>query len=173
MNWEIFGAVGEMIGGAAVIASLIFVGYQLRQQSNIERAKAQRDLLMQIREWISLPSKNKDCFNAIQRCLDDFDNADDWSRQQFWDWATNVLLVFESVLYMKSDDFIHEGSYIRFEQLVLAISRTRGGAQWWKYMYNVIGIDVAQHINDRIEELGDSVPPWNELLPHFKFTEQS
>jgi hypothetical protein len=73
MNWEMF-------GGAAVIASLVFVGYQLRQQSNIERAKAQRDPLMQIREWVSLPSQNKDYFNAIQRCLDDFDNADDWCR---------------------------------------------------------------------------------------------
>ena len=85
---------------------------------------------MQIRAWVSLPSKSSEHFAAIQRCLDDFDSADDWSRQQFWDWATNVLLVFESVLYMKSDKFIHDGSYIRFEQLVLAISRTRGGAQW-------------------------------------------
>jgi hypothetical protein len=81
--------------------------------------------------------------------LDDIDSADDWSRQQFWDWATNVLLV-------------------------LSISRSRGGGQWWKYMYDVIGVDVAAHIDSRIRELGDSVPPWNELLPHFKYqSEQS
>jgi hypothetical protein len=169
MDWEMLGALAETLGGLGVIASMVFVGYQLRQQSNIERAKAQRDLLMQIREWVSLPSRSKEHFVAIQTCLDDFDSADDWSRQQFWDWATNVLLVFESVLYMKSDEFIHEGSYIRFEQLVLAISRTRGGAQWWKYMYDVIGTDVAEHIDARIEEVGDLIPPWNELLPHFKF----
>lgn len=114
-----------------------------------------------------MPSRNEDCFDAIRRCLDDFDGADDWSRQQFRDRATNVLLVFESVLSMKADDFIHDGSYIRFEQLVLAISRTRGGGQWWKYMYNVVGTDVADHIDARIQELGDTVPPWNERLPHF------
>ena len=169
MNWEMIGAVAEMLSGIAVVASLIFVGYQLRQQSNIERAKAQRDLLMQAQHWVSLPSQNKEYFNAIQRCLDDFDGADNWSRQQFWDWATNVLLIFESVLYMRSNDFIHDGSYVRFEQLVLTISRTQGGAQCWKYMYNLIGTDVAEHINARIEELGDTVPPWNVLLPHFKF----
>ena len=174
MNWEMLGALAEMLGGIGVISSMIFVGYQLRQQSNIERAKAQRDLLMQIREWVSLPSRSEEHFVAIQRCLDDFDSADDWSRQQFWDWATNVLLVFESVLYMKADEFIHDGSYIRFEQLVLSISRTRGGGQWWKYMYDVIGVDVAEHIDSRIRELGDSVPPWSELLPHFKYqSEQS
>lgn len=57
MNWEMFGALAEMLGGAAVIISLLFVGFQLRQQSNIERAKAQRDLLMQIRKWISCRRK--------------------------------------------------------------------------------------------------------------------
>ena len=40
-------------------------------------------------------------------------------------------------------------------------------------MYNVIGTDVAEHINYRIEEVGDSVPPWNELLPHFEFKDEN
>ena len=37
-------------------------------------------------------------------------------------------------------------------------------------MYDVIGTDVADHVRRRIEELGDTVTPWNELLPHFKHT---
>ena len=146
MNWDVIGAMAELLGGFGVIASLVFVGWQLRQQANIEWAKAQRGLLLQIRERVSMPSRSGAGFNAIRLCLDDFDGADDWSRQQFWGWATNVLLVFESVLYMKADGCIHQGSYVRLEQLVLAISRTRGGGQWWKYMYNVIGTDVAEHV---------------------------
>jgi hypothetical protein len=166
-----FGAVAEMLGGIAVVVSLVFVGYQLRQQSYMERAKAQRDLLIQGREWISMASSDEAEFNAIRRCLEDFEGADAWSKQQFFSWATNVLLIFESVLYMKTDNLVHEGSYARFEQLVLAIVRTPGGYQWWEYVYNLIGTDVAEHIAMRIEEVGETVPPWNELLPHFKFTE--
>lgn len=164
-----FGALAEMLGGIAVVISLAFVGYQLRQQSYIERAKAQRDLLLQAREWISIPSSGEAQFDAIRRCLDDFDGSDAWSQQQFFSWATDVLLIFESVLYMKTDNLVNEGSYIRFEQLILAIARTPGGNQWWKYVYNVIGTDVAEHISKRLEDTGESVPPWNELLPHFKF----
>lgn len=172
MDWEMFGVIKEIISSVAVIASLVFVGYQLRQQVYIERAKAQRELLMQIREWVSLPSRNEEFFNAIQRCLHDFDSADSWSRQQFWDWATNVLLVFESVFYMKAENFFHDGSYVRFEQLVLAITRTPGGRQWWECMYKAIGVDVGEHIKKRIEEVGDAVPPLDELFPHFKLSEQ-
>lgn len=166
-----FGALAEMLGGIAVVISLAFVGYQLRQQSYIERAKAQRDLLLQSREWMSIPSSSEAQFDAIRRCLDDFDGSDAWSRQQFFSWATDALLIFESVLYMKTDNLVNEGSYIRFEQLILAIARTPGGNQWWKYVYNVIGTDVAEHISKRLEDVGESVPPLNELLPHFKFEE--
>lgn len=165
------GAIAEMLGGVAVVASLVFVGFQLRQQSNIERAKAQRELLVQAREWALMPSRDEVYFNAIRLCLDDFDGADAWSRQQFWGWATNVLLIFESVLYMKNDKFVHEGSFDRFEQLVLAVARTPGGGQWWNYMYNVIGTDVANHIESRLKDTGESVSPWYELLPHFKHAE--
>jgi|GEM_PF-3567435 len=65
MDWEMFGALAEMLGGVAVVASLIFVGVQLRQQARIERAKAQRELLVQIREWVSIPSRNQETFDAI------------------------------------------------------------------------------------------------------------
>ena len=168
MNWETISAGAELLGLVAVVASLIFVGYQLRQQSRIELAKAQRDLLVEAREWVSLPSRNEEYFNAIRHCLNDFDGADAWSRQRFWEWATNVLVIFESALYMRRSQFVHGGSFERFEQLVLSITRTPGGKQWWAYMYHAIGKDVAQHVAERIEEVGDTVPPWNELMPHFQ-----
>jgi hypothetical protein len=40
MNWEALAAFGEVSGALAVVASLIFVGYQLRQGQSVERAKA-------------------------------------------------------------------------------------------------------------------------------------
>jgi hypothetical protein len=67
VDWELFGAIKEAIGSIAVIASLVFVGYQLRQQVYIERAKAQREMLMGIRHWVSLPSQNEMYFSASDR----------------------------------------------------------------------------------------------------------
>ena len=33
MNWEAIGAVGELVGGLAVVLSLGYVAYQVRQSS--------------------------------------------------------------------------------------------------------------------------------------------
>jgi hypothetical protein len=67
VDWEVFGAIKEVIGSLAVIASLVFVGYRLRQQVYIERAKAQREMRMEIRHWVSLPSQNAMYFSGSER----------------------------------------------------------------------------------------------------------
>jgi hypothetical protein len=105
-------------------------------------------------------------WEAIRTCLHDFDGADAWAREQFNSWAFDVLLLLESVLYTSNEGFVHEGSFERFEQLVLSIVRTPGGKQRWAYAYHVIGTDVGEHVKARIEELGETVPSWTELLPH-------
>ncbi|MGR8949492.1 MAG: hypothetical protein ACU84Q_15715 [Gammaproteobacteria bacterium] len=168
MNWEAVGAIGELVGGLIVVASLIFVGYQLRQTSMIERAKAQRDLLLQARAWVAMPSCDEERFDAICTCLEDYDGADDWAREQFSSWAFDVLIPLESALYTRKEGFVNAGSFERFEQLVLSIVRTPSGGQWWANAYNVIGTDVGQHVKGRLDRLGETVIPWTKPLPQFE-----
>lgn len=168
MNWDAIGAVGELAGAVAVVASLLFVGYQLRQGQSIERAKAQRELLVQAREWMSLLASDEQLFEAVRSCLNDFDGADDFTKERFNAWGFNMLLIFEQVHYMHIDGFVNDGSFYRFEQVMLAIFRTTGGAQWWKITFDVVGTDVGNYLASRLEEIGDSVKPWNELLPYLQ-----
>ncbi len=168
MSWEALGAFGEVAGALAVIASLLFVGYQLRQGQSIERANAQRDLLIQGREWMAVLAADEQHFESVRSCLDDFDSADNFTKERFNSWGFNILLIFEQAYYMHVDGFINDGSFYRFEQVVLSICRSKGGAQWWKLAYDVVGTDVGNYVASRLDEIGDSVTPWNELLPHLQ-----
>lgn len=38
MTWEELGAIGDLIGGVAVVVSLVYVGLQIRQSANASRA---------------------------------------------------------------------------------------------------------------------------------------
>ena len=168
MNWEALAAFGEVSGALAVVASLIFVGYQLRQGQSIERAKAQRDLLVQGREWMAIPGREEQNFEAIRSCLRDFDGASEFDKARFNGWAFDILLIMEQAFYMHRDGFLNDGSFYRFEQVLLSITRTRGGGQWWQLSYNVVGTDVGEYLTKRIDELGDSIPPYDELFPYMR-----
>ncbi len=168
MNWQAIGAVGELAAAVAVVASLIFVGYQLRQSRFIEKANAQRDLLVQAREWMSILASDEELFDSVRTCLNDFNESEPLDKERFSSWAFNLLFLFEQVYYMRMDGFVNDGSFNRFEQATLSLIRTKGGDQWWKLAYNIVGTDVGEYLAARLEEIGDSVPPWDDLLPHLK-----
>lgn len=46
MNWQMVGALGELFGALAVVASLLYVGHQVRQNNRIARAEAYRDVTL-------------------------------------------------------------------------------------------------------------------------------
>ena len=53
MNWEAIGAVGEIIGAFAVVASLVYLAVQIRAQSRETRVSAMHDISVGFRDAIS------------------------------------------------------------------------------------------------------------------------
>jgi len=48
MNWDAIAAVGEMVGAAGVILSLLYVGFETRRNTKTARASLSNDALIQI-----------------------------------------------------------------------------------------------------------------------------
>ena len=167
MNWEALGAVGEIIAAAAVIASLLFVGYQLRQSQRAERAAGQRDVLRQAREWIVGPRDDPATFRTIAKLLEEFESASPDEQLVFDSWAFDCLLLIEQVIYMHDDEFLNETSRRGFEAVMLSILVTPGGAQWWKRAKKIWNQDHADYF-DRLLEERSGTPRYDTLYPHYR-----
>ena len=44
MNWDAIGAIGEILGAAAVFASLIYLAVQIRSSSKIATGESEREV---------------------------------------------------------------------------------------------------------------------------------
>jgi hypothetical protein len=47
MNWDAIGAIGEIVGAIAVLATLIYLAIQIRQNSAIQRAQTHQQLALE------------------------------------------------------------------------------------------------------------------------------
>jgi hypothetical protein len=60
MSWTMVGALGEHFGASAVVASLLYVGHQVRQSNRIARTEAYRAVTL---SWARM----------LHQCADDLD----------------------------------------------------------------------------------------------------
>jgi hypothetical protein len=88
-------SVGSVISGLAVLASLIFVGFQLRQNTQAIRATASQ---AHSQNWhqITLPAVESESFARVLRLgLDGIENLTDDERVRFYAFAGTTLRFFE------------------------------------------------------------------------------
>ena len=65
MNWEAIGAIGEIVGAIAVVCSLVYLGYQMRQNSLSIRSQSLNAQAEQIHNYLGLHT-NPELLDAIE-----------------------------------------------------------------------------------------------------------
>lgn len=69
MSWEAISAIGDVVGALGVIASLIFVGAQIRQSAKATKASAYQELVSQIIAANLVHIENPDLIRIIDRSI--------------------------------------------------------------------------------------------------------
>ncbi len=167
MTLESIYYIGQTIAVVAILGSLIAIYFQMRQGQALARADSQRDLLKSIGVFLQMTLDNPRVLRDVRLGLQEYDTASHETKSNFTTWAFAYLHVMEQCVYMKADGLITESSFNGFEAGALGIISTPGGAQWWEHSKKIIGQDVVVHLERRLAELGDSVPPFYELLTQF------
>ena len=168
MSLEELGLVAQVRGLLLVAASLVFVGFQMRQTHAIERGNAQRDVLNQTRDWWMLAVQDKAWFDLISKGLNDFGSLDRFEQARFNAWGFNLQHIVEGVFFQNRSGLImptsHEGYMIAY----LAILNTPGGRMWWEEASKVGNAEFCTYLSKRLAAEAGTLPSWIALLPHFQ-----
>lgn len=81
MNWDALGAIGEIIGAGAVVASLVYLAVQIRTQNRETRLSAMHDLSVGFREAI-IPFSAEDMSTILVKANEDYDSLSDIEAQR-------------------------------------------------------------------------------------------
>ena len=52
MNWEALAAIGELVGATAVVATLLYLALQIRQNNNSQRVLAKQEMTRQFADFV-------------------------------------------------------------------------------------------------------------------------
>ena len=160
-------ALGEAVGGLAVLVTLLYLAYQFQQTAAIERTAGQRELLSRCRDWVELTTTHPDLVNVLRKAMADWDSATPEEQERANGWMLSAALQGEQALYMRRERLINEASYRGFIGVVVAIAATPGGRQWWSHARAALGDDISDLVDEEIAHKPDA-PSWTEIFPHLQ-----
>jgi hypothetical protein len=159
------GAIGELVGGVAVIASLIFVGLQIRQSNRLTRAEAVQAYVDTFnRDVFSLLQDQNFC-NTVRRGMSDFQSLNK-------DEQLTVHAAWGKILYLGQAEFVlRRGGLVEeeFAEMIqgadVALLSTPGAAYWWSFMKEAFAPAYASHLEGLLAAYQG--PSMIELVPWF------
>ena len=99
MNWEAIGAIGEIVGAAAVVISLVYLALQIRTQNRETRVASAHEIFEAFRS-IALPFQNPDHAALISKSWNDgYNNLSEPERLQVLSIIIPMLRVWEEAYY--------------------------------------------------------------------------
>ena len=127
MNWEAFGAVAEVVGAVAVVATLIFLALQMRQSAAAIRAQTHDSAMRGYNELNTLVASRPDLAEMFERGQREPDRLEPTERTQFVFLLGAYLNQTEAVLRMFESDVLSQEEWHRFAAVMSQVMSTPGG----------------------------------------------
>jgi hypothetical protein len=152
------GAIGELVGGVAVIASLIYVGLQVRQSNRLEKAESLRAAT---RDYVSIMLQGD--ASLLRQAISKFENLslDDQFRTHMWLIA--VFTVAQTEVKLSGLGLAEESD---FPATFASLTRSPGFGHWWKFIGPTFGAEFQRYVeNATVDQV--EVTPFHEIAPWF------
>ncbi len=148
MDIMALGAIGELVGGVAVIGSLIYVGLQVRQSNRLEKAESirtvQRDIVATLLHHDA---------TLLPQAIRDFDGMGDEEKIRAHNWLVAFFSVSRTEVVLNQQNLSELSIY---PGVMASFVRSPGLGHWWKFVGPTFGDEFykfvehfnAEHRND-------------------------
>ena len=110
MDWEAIGAVGEIVGAAAVVVSLLYLARQVQIQNSESRAAAMHEFYVGWRES-SVPFVDGDLADLFIKASADFDSLTEIEKLRLFGGLQGLIRLFEEAYFQHQQNRINSGMW--------------------------------------------------------------
>ncbi len=156
MDIAALGAIGELVGGLAVVASLLYVGAQIKQNSALSLAATTSDALNQSAELSQAIAVSKETAALFFKGIDDHDGLDADERSQFFFVMMSFMRRYENSEFQARQGLLPQAALQGFFGNLRALAPRRGFQSWWERAEAGFSQEFRAEVNAMIREASPS-----------------
>lgn len=147
MSLEQAAYLSQVVAGLAVLASLLFVGVQIRQNTRSQKVVAVNSLTAAIAA-INVPAmESPELGEALATVFQNWDSATRKQRIVAHFFLFSFFKLSESAWYQRKNEVLDEEQWIGWETLLRAMYHSEGVKNgWWQYRKNGYSPEFQAHL---------------------------
>ena len=167
VNWEAVAAVVEITGLVGVVVSLLFLAYQVRQNTLQLR---QENILRTVRGTLDtnwLYHRDPEVFELFSKGCESFERLTPQEQAHFHSILIDLSFYLGVVMELRRSGLIDPSAVEINQRFFMGILRSPGGREWWEVVRDTK--PMPQPVLDYFQSLLDNpefdIPPITELQP--------
>jgi len=129
MNWQAIGAIGELLGAAAVFLSLLYLAQQIKANTRSSETASRQNVAKEFRDWVrSFLTCDPEHFSLG---LSDYPDIPFRARSDFCHQMHDLILFYQSTQAMHEAGTLPDESHEPYRAWVAAVLSTPGGGNFW------------------------------------------
>ena len=132
MNWEMLAALGQLAAVFVGIPSLIYLAFQIREQTRERRQSAVNALTVQCGDLTCALHDSAELSAIFLRGVQSFADLDPVSKLRFSGFFNRFLNHFEAMYFSHCDGILTASSWGKTERTMRDMIAYPGVQQWWE-----------------------------------------
>ena len=131
MDWTAIGAIGEMLGAAGVIVTLLYLARQVRQNTRATRLSTSHSIAAAARDWNRPLLADPDLAWTFQVGTEDPTQLDEKEQARFIELCFSLFRMFEDAHYQYEKGALDPDIFAGYEKLYAAYAKAPGFQAYW------------------------------------------
>jgi len=148
-------AISQIAGAIGVIASLIFVGLQIRDNSSAVRSATAQAVHDNYASWYISLSNNEPALATSAKGFVDLTSLSSAEKAQFVCTMMAFLSHSQNAFHQWREGHLSNGLWAGWEALMMNLVNTPGGAAFWEERGYVFGAEFQGHVADIMKRKPD------------------
>ena len=126
MNWTAIGAIGEILGAAGVIVTLLYLARQVSQNTRATRLSTSHSIAAAARDWNRPLLTDPELAWTFQVGTEDPTQLDEKEQARFIELCFSLLRMFEDAHYQYEKGALDPDIFAGYEKLYAAYAKAPG-----------------------------------------------
>jgi hypothetical protein len=154
MNWDAVGAIAEIIGAVAVVATLLYLAVQIKQANRQDLLGSFQHMHDTVNSFCRMISESEHLAGIVSRGRESYDDLSDEDRMRFDHVHFHLLNIIESHLFQSrqagTDAHYRDWAIQNLTEIAAAYFAFPGTKDFWKSAEPFFDADVRKLVNDSI-----------------------